>query len=591
MCGIAGLLHYDGAPVEERVVGLMAKNLVHRGPDGGGTFVRGQAGISHQRLSIIDEAGGKQPMSNEDGSLWVSFNGEIYNHAELRQELNGHRFFTCGDTEVLLHAYEEWGAGCAGRLRGMFAFAILDLRKRTLFLARDRLGIKPLLYLADPGRFAFASEFGAFGALDDPPGRIRPEAVGSFFRHGYIPAPETIFQNVFKLRPGHTLTVSFGGGDLLPEKYWEPQFDPDESVGEGEWRERLSLGLKESVRSHLMSDVPYGAFLSGGVDSSAIVALMAQEGSSPVKTFSIGFENQDFSELPFARQVAERFGTDHHEDIVRPDALAILPDIVRHHGEPFGDSSALPMHYLAKLAAEQVKMVLSGDGGDEVFAGYPWYANVVGAFSGPGGMLRQQLSLLIGSKADPILTWQEAQSINNHLECCRLLRPEFLSGHLSTCRVPADLCSRMQAMDLGSYLPNDILPKVDIATMSFGLEARVPLLDHRLVELCGLIPSKFKLRRTPKGFEQKAILKRVMEPLLGREFLHRKKQGFSVPLRDWFAPDTRSGLAEKIRSSRIGDYCQLSGVEHLLATPGDVSAKLWLLLVFAEWLEQNPRAQ
>ncbi len=590
MCGITGLLNFGGEPVQDAVLNRMAERLSHRGPDSFGTLLRGAAGIAHRRLSIIDVEGGAQPMSNEEGSVWVVFNGEIYNHSELRDALPGHRFATRCDTEVIVHAYEQWGAECVGKFRGMFAFAILDLRSRSLFLARDRIGIKPLVYFNDGRRFAFASELPALSALDDPPREILPEAVGMFFRHACIPAPHTILRNVFKLPPAHTLRIALDGVEPAIRRYWKPEFKPEEQVREEEWIERVSVALTDSVRAHLMSDVGFGAFLSGGVDSSTVVALMAREMSSPVKTFSIGFENRDFSELPFARQIAEKFGTDHHEEIVRPDALAVLPEIVRHHGEPFGDSSAVPTHYVAKLAAGHVKMALSGDGGDEVFAGYPWYANVVQAFGGASGLLRQSLGLAIGGKADPILTWLDAQSIFDTVSLLRLLHPDFLPPPVTSRRLPDDLCSRMQACDMEGYLPDDILAKVDIATMTFGLEARVPLLDHPLIDLCGRIPSRFKLRRTPNGFEQKSILKKVIEPLLGAEFLNRKKQGFSLPLRDWFAPGSRSAIAERIRASRIGDFCRMPEIESLLSARDDVSTKLWMLLVFAEWLDQNPVA-
>ena len=590
MCGIAGYLNFDGEPAREGILCAMAERISHRGPDGCGTLVRGQAGVAHRRLSIIDVEGGGQPMSNEDGTVWVVFNGEIYNHAELRDQLAGHRFATRCDTEVIVHAYEQWGAECVSRFRGMFAFAVLDLRDRSIFLSRDRTGIKPLVYFHDGTRFAFASELAALSALENPPHEILPEAVGLFFRHAYIPAPHTMFRSVFKLPPAHTLRVPFDGGDVRPQRYWQARFEPEENVREEEWIERLSSALEESVRAHLMSDVAFGAFLSGGVDSSAVVALMAREMSSPVKTFSIGFENQSFSELPFARQVAEKFGTEHHEDVVRADALAVLPEIVRHHGEPFGDSSAVPTHYVAKLAAGHVKMALSGDGGDEVFAGYPWYAAVAQAFGGPAGILRQSLGFAIGGKADPILTWQEAQSVFDSSALPQLLHPGFLPPQLTTRRLPPDLCSRMQACDLVGYLPNDILAKVDIAAMSFGLETRVPLLDHRIIDLCGRIPSRFKLRKTPAGFDQKFLLKKVFEPLLGTEFLNRKKQGFSVPLHDWFAPGSRSQIAERLRSSRIAAFCRMPEIDRILEAPDDVSNRLWLLLVFAEWLEQNPSA-
>jgi asparagine synthase (glutamine-hydrolysing) len=590
MCGIAGYLNFDGSPACDDVLRRMAARIAHRGPDGCGTFVSGPAGIAHRRLSIIDVVGGAQPMGNEDGSVQIVFNGEIYNHAELRAELSGHRFATRCDTEVIVHAYEEWGEDCVTRLRGMFAFAILDRRGRSIFLARDRIGIKPLVYFFDSRRLAFASELGAISALDNPPREILPEAVGMFFQHACIPAPQTIFRHVFKLPPAHSLRIPFDGPPGEPRRYWRPQFDPDESVREDEWIARLSDALTESVRVHLMSDVPFGAFLSGGVDSSAVVALMAREMSSPVKTFTIGFESRDFSELPFARQVAEKFGTDHHEEIVRPDALAVLPEIVSRHGEPFGDSSAIPTHYVAKLAGSHVKMALSGDGGDEVFAGYPWYAGVVGAFGGPSGFLRRHMGLAIGDKADPILTWQDAQAVFDRSARAALLDPDFLPPPPASRRLPADLCSRLQACDLTGYLPNDILAKVDIATMSFGLEARVPLLDHRIIELCGRIPSRFKLRKIPGGFDQKYLLKRVFEPLLGKDFLNRKKQGFSVPLRDWFAPGSRDAIADRIRGSRIGEFCRRQEIDRLLTAPGNVSTKLWLLLVFSEWLDQSSAA-
>ncbi len=588
MCGIAGYLNFDREPVLDSVLNRMAGLLSHRGPDGSGTLVREAAGIAHRRLSITDVKGGAQPMSNEDGSIWVVFNGEIYNHTELRDELHHHRFATRCDTEVIVHAFEQWGDRCVTKFRGMFAFAILDLRNRSVFLARDRVGIKPLVYFSDGRRFAFASELQAFAALDNPPRDIMPGAVAMFFGHACIPAPHTIFRNVFKLPPAHTLRVPFDGGEFRPQRYWEPRFEPQENIREEEWIEQVSFALTDSVRAHLMSDVAFGAFLSGGVDSSAVVALMAGEMSAPLKTFSIGFQSPEFSELPFARQVAQKFGTDHHEEVVRPDALAVLPEIVRHHGEPFGDSSAVPMHYVSKLTAGHVKMTLSGDGGDEVFAGYPWYANVVRAFGGVSGFLRQSLSFAIGGKADPILTWLEAQSIFDTASLGELLHTDFVVPPTASRRLPSDICSRMQACDLGGYLPDDILPKVDIATMTFGLEARVPLLDHKLIDLCGRIPSRFKLRRTPVGFNQKAILKKVVEPFLGADFLNRKKQGFSVPLRDWFAPGSRSGITERIRSSRIGEFCQKSEIERILSAHGDVSTKLWLLLVFSEWLDQYP---
>lgn len=533
-------------------------------------------------------------MSNEDGSIWVTYNGEIYNHDELRRDLEarGHRFLTRCDTEVVVHGYEEWGAACVTRFRGMFAFAVLDEKMGSIFLARDRLGIKPLYYFRDARRFAFASELSAFEAMEDPPSALNIPAVADYLRHACIPAPATIYREVFKLPPGHTMCVSTAGKIETPRRYWTLAFEPDESIGEEEWMERVEALLRESVRIRLMSDVPFGAFLSGGVDSSTVVALMAQTMSSPVKTFSIGFENEEFSELRYARAVAERYATEHHEEVIRPDALKILPEIVAHHGEPFGDSSAIPTHYVARLAASHVKMVLSGDGGDENFAGYSWYRDTVEAFSGCRGALRRRLGVLLGDKSDPMRTSAEALSVFGAVDRKALLQPDFqMEETRSASPVGPDLCSRLQLRDFGGYLPDDILAKVDIATMACGLEAREPLLDHQFVELSARIPWRFKLQRVDGRLEGKAILRKLASKWIDRDLLNRPKQGFAVPLRDWFAPGARDVIREQLldRSSRLGEILKIGEVERLVNSPGDVGNRLWTLLVLAEWLGQHPK--
>ena len=375
MCGIVGLLNTNGSPVSSQVVNKMTQSVAHRGPDDWGIEIRGEVGLGHRRLSIIDLEGGKQPLANEDGQIWITYNGEVYNFLDLRHDLQkrGHLFRTNSDTETIVHAYEEWGDDCVKRLRGMFAFCIVDFNKRRLFLARDHLGIKPLNYLHTCDLFAFASELQSFKSLPRVMLELDLHAIDEYLRLQYIPAPRTAFKQVRKLSPAHCMSISFDGVVHGPEEYWRLEFLPNYKRSEGEWIEALQAVLYDSVRVHLVSDVPYGAFLSGGVDSSAIVAYMSQILKQPVRTFSIGFKETEFNELHWAKEVAQRWGTEHHIEIVKPDAFAILPKLVQHYGEPFGDSSAIPTYYLCEMARRFVPMVLSGDGGDEILAGYDSY--------------------------------------------------------------------------------------------------------------------------------------------------------------------------------------------------------------------------
>ena len=530
MCGIYGALSSDaGRPVEAELLERMGRVLTHRGPDGGGTHVSGPLGMGMRRLSIIDLAGGDQPMANEDGTIWVVFNGEIYNYRALATELRhrGHRLATASDTEVLLHLYEEHGERCVEHLRGMFAFAIWDERRRTLCLARDRFGIKPLYYAVTPQGLLFGSELKAL--LQSPwlSRRLDDEGLLAYLQHGYVPDPRSILEGVVKLAPGHTLLVE-NGRPREPKRYWHatPFFrDGGKEPEETEAAERLWSELEDAVRSHMVSDVPVGAFLSGGLDSSAVVSIMARASSAPIKTFSVGFREDRYNELPHARQVAEWCGTEHHELMVEPSDLKVLDELLGSFDEPFADSSAIPTYLVSRLARAHVKVVLSGDGGDELFAGYERYQvdysrrrlGLLGDLH-LGGPLRALSALLPVGGGKNTLHNLSLTRTRRYLDTLSLFPDGALRELLGpTKMVPAspleamvdpqlDPLSRFQDLDLKSYLPGDILTKVDRMSMANSLEARVPLLDHHLAEYaCGLSPS---LRM--RGSAKKYLLKRAL---------------------------------------------------------------------------------
>jgi asparagine synthase (glutamine-hydrolysing) len=613
MCGIAGIVNLDGRPVARAELAGMTDALAHRGPDGDGLRLDGAVGLGHRRLAIIDLTGGAQPMVNEDGRVWVTFNGEIYNYRELQPELEarGHRFRSSCDTEVIVHAYEEWGPRCVERFRGMFAFAVHDSRSGDVFVARDRLGMKPVVYFLEPGRVAFASELQSLETLPGLELRVNPAALDAYLHLGYVPAPATVYHNVFKLPPGHTMTIGRAGVQP-PQQYWDVTFEPDKSLDEAEWLERLDAALREAVRVRLRSDVPFGAFLSGGVDSSLVVAYMAELLPEPVRTFSIGFEEADHSELDYARIAAKRCRTDHHEEVLRPDALEILPDLVRHYGEPFGDSSAIPTYYVSRLARRHVKMVLSGDGGDENFAGYFQHLLASG-YRRPGrrGVKATVKEAVIGGarslglmpRLTPLDRWGEIVSLVPTRERRRLLKEGVPVSPLAAELRPSyrrdrtlDLCSWFQYFDLKNYLPYDILTKVDIATMFHGLEARVPLLDHHVVELAARVPTRFKVRRNGDNrFEGKHILKRLAERFYDPAFINRPKKGFAIPLKQWLGAhspgelrdrlfDSGGRLAELLRRPALEEAASWARQEHPL-----YSTRLWLLLFLAEWFRQHPK--
>src|SRR5262245_26703239 len=562
MCGIAGVMYSDrGRPVDPVLLKAMADSIAHRGPDAEGFWTGPGVGLVHRRLSIIDLSSGDQPLGNEDGSVQIVFNGEVYNYLELRTWLieRGHRFKTKSDTEVLVHLYEEVGDALVERLRGMFAFALWDGRRQRLLLARDRLGIKPLYVYRDSEKVLFGSEIKALLAEPSLPRELDVEALEDYLAFGMVPGPRSIFRKVEKLQPAHVLTVQRGGAHESPRRYWQLRLEPDPRPTAEEWQESIRAKLTETVRVHLIADVPVGAFLSGGVDSSAVV--MACEGGTqgPPQTFSIGFHEKEFSELPYARQVAQRFATRHTEEVVTPDAVALLDDLSRYFDEPFADPSALPTFLVSRLAARSVKVVLSGDGGDEAFGGYARYAHDLREAAIrrrlTGWLRRGVLGPLerMWPKADwlprPLrltevlttLSLEAGAAYANTLTLGREpLRRRLLSGdvrrelnghdpgalirgaHAEAAGI--DPLDGMLSADVAMLLPDDFLVKVDRASMACGLEVRPPLLDHELLELAARIPATWKVHRG----ETKWILKKAYEAHLPGAILQRTKQGFEV---------------------------------------------------------------
>ena len=575
MCGIYGAFSTDAArPVRIEVLDRMAQVLAHRGPDGEGRHVAGPFGMGMCRLSIIDLASGTQPMSNEDKTLWVVFNGEIYNYRELTADLvaRGHRFATASDTEVLIHLYEEYGDGCVEPLRGMFAFAIWDGPRRELFLARDRLGIKPLYYAATSEGFLFGSELKALVQSPWLAPRLDRKGLGAYLQYGYVPDPLSILEGVAKVPPGHTLRIRSGRPDA-PRRYWQPtdhfktgRRPASEAQGAAELWERL----EDAVRFHMVSDVPVGAFLSGGVDSTAVVSIMARTSRRPVKTFSVGFREDRYNELPYARQVAEACGTEHHELLVEPNDLKVLEELLSGFDEPFADSSAIPTYLVSRLARQHVKVVLSGDGGDELFAGYDRYGvdrgrrhlGLAGDL-GLGGVLRAASALLpVGGGRNTLYTLSLPR-LQRYIHSISLFPRQaleaVLEGDVGAARVDIaaladrdlDSLSRLQDLDLKTYLPGDILTKVDRMSMANSLEARVPLLDHPLVEFACSLPPDLQLR----AGTTKYLLKRALEGRVPAEVLTRAKQGFAVPLESWF-----SGSIPGFFRDELADTSHLIGV-------------------------------
>ena len=623
MCGIAGIIRWESNGYRQGEIERMTEAISHRGPDGVGFLRRDCVALGHRRLAIIDPETGQQPMANEDHTVWVVYNGEMYNFLDLREELErkGHSFKTRSDTEVVIHAYEEWGAECVNRFRGMFAFAIADFRKREVLLARDHFGIKPLYYRAGRGYLAFASELPALRRVDDEAPLGNLEAVEFFLRLQYIPTPHTIYKDVFKLPPAKYLVVGFDGAVTGPTRYWDFRFEPKGGLSDTEWTELAESVLHDSVKAHLVSDVPFGVFLSGGLDSSLVALQMSRILEHPVEAFAIGFNERQYSELPYAEEAAKRCGIELHTEIVREDMLKILPDLVSHYGEPFGDSSAVPTWYLSRLARQHVPMVLSGDGGDEGFAGYDNYAGWVraGSLESAGaalreGALRTAFSWLRRAGRQYVAqgtlnTLSQWQAINLYVPDQGrrdLWRKEFhdLIGRRCEVFEEADTRARdfgrlsyAQYLDYQTYLPCDILTKVDVASMYHGLEVRTPLIDLRVIELAANLPIKQRFRANG-GTEQtrKYVLKQILGKTFPHDFVYRKKQGFGIPRAQWFLDgqsgrrlwdavvcDPESRLYDWFNPEQVRLQMDSHDIEH------DNSGTLWLLLVLGIWLEQNPQ--
>ncbi len=634
MCGIVGILASNDRPVDETILRQMCATLVHRGPDDAGYYVStshatgfdssvhsgAAVGFGMRRLAIIDLATGKQPIHNEDQTVWVVLNGEIYNYPELRREMEakGHSFYTQSDTEAIVHAYEEYGVDVPKHLRGMFAFALWDAREQRLLLARDRVGKKPLLYTVVGDKLIFASEFQALLSHPEVSRDINFEALDSYMSFMCVPAPQTAFTAIKKLEPGHVLV--WQNGAVESTSYWSLDFSKKITVSEEEAGEQAVELLREAVRVRLMSDVPLGAFLSGGIDSSAIVALMTELSAERVKTFSIGFEEQDFSEIRHARRIAQLLGTEHHEFVVKPDALEVLPVLVRHYGEPYADSSALPTYYLSKMTREHVTVALSGDGGDECFAGYERYTAMriaegynhlprvlkrrvldpaiatlpaASATRSPYGRVRRLLGVMGQGRTERYLNlicaFSEEMKAQLYTREFRgrtaaasplsYMRPWF-SGNGEV-----DIVDRLMMADTSNYLPNDLLVKVDIASMAVSLEARAPFLDHKVMEFAASLPARHKLR----GLTTKFILKRALRGLLPDETLSRRKMGFGVPISHWFRGELNEFLSDTILSDNaLGrGYFMPDVVRRLVDQHArgrrDYAPQLWTLLMLELW--------
>jgi asparagine synthase (glutamine-hydrolysing) len=627
MCGITGIFDTRGKrEIDRAVLSRMNETQHHRGPVEGGLHIDAGVGLGHRRLSIIDLATGQQPLYNEDRSVCVVFNGEIYNYQELIPELQalGHVFSTRSDTEVIVHAWEAWGEGCVKRFRGMFAFALWDRNCEALFLARDRLAVKPLYYALLPdGIFLFGSELKsmlAHGGLDRD---IDPLAVEEYFALGYIAEPRTIFRRARKLPPAHTLLLRRGQPVAEPKEYWDVRFTLNNPVGSEEACALLKEKLSESIRLRMISEVPLGAFLSGGVDSSAVVALMAGQSSEPVNTCSIAFADPAFNEIAFANTVAERYQTNHRIETVASDDFDLIDTLARLYDEPYADSSAIPTYRVCQLARKHVTVALSGDGGDESFAGYRRYRlhlmeERMRAALPPA--IRQPLFRLLGRiypkadwaprvfRAKTTFEGMARSSVEAYFHSVSILRDPMrarlfsdsfkseIAGYnaLEVFRHHAaradtdDPLALIQYLDLKTYLIGDINTKVDRASMAHSLEVREPLMDHELVEWLATLPSALKVR----GQEGKHLFKKAMEPLLPQDILYRPKMGFAVPLARWF----RGPLRERVRHAVLGPRLAATGwfnhdyLQHLVdahqSGARDYSASLWTLLMFEAFLRR-----
>lgn len=614
MCGITGIVYFDNnKKVTRHELKAMTDTIIHRGPDDEGQFIDENVGLGFRRLSIIDLKSGHQPLSDACDNYWITFNGEIYNFKELRCDLikKGYSFRTKTDTEAIVHLYAEYKEKCVDHLRGMFAFVIWDKQKKELFGARDRFGIKPFYYYIDGEKFVWGSEIKAITASVNIKKDINIEALDSYFAYGYIQREQSVFKQIKKLLPGHFFKLNpFKENKLTIRQYWRIQFEPDYSKTEQYWEGAIYETLNDAVRMRMISDVPLGAFLSGGIDSSTVVALMCMNSSNRVKTFSIGFKEDKYNELKYARQVSEMYNTDHHELIVEPESIELLPKLVKAYDEPFADSSSIPTYYVSKFAREYVTVALSGDGGDELFAGYTSYSKMIalnkfrlnnklifGTLNKliPDYMYGKGLTYYLSKDKNNIgayfCFWKDYErrkifnsSIkrdlkNNHAENIKLALLNSTRGNF---------ISRMQQLDMQTYMVDDILTKVDRASMMNSLEARVPILDHKFAELSFKIPAEFKIM----GAKKKYILKKTFKDILPKDVISHKKQGFAVPLNNWFKGDLKEYAYDNLQNSKyLYDYLNPEYVSRVFKNHQkgirDYSQKIWSLLFLNEWLKQN----
>jgi asparagine synthase (glutamine-hydrolysing) len=633
MCGICGIVKAEnGEPIPRSLLSSMCATIVHRGPDDEGIYVQNNVGLGTRRLSIIDIEGGHQPLSNEDGSVWVAHNGEIYNFPDLREELikRGHTFKTRTDTETIVHSYEEWGELCIQKFRGMFAFALWDDHKKRLLIVRDRVGIKPLYYSLlenKNGTLVFGSELKTILVHPGVKRSLEPQALNLYLTFEYIPEPLSAFKNIYKLPAGAFLV--YEQGKIRIERYWDvngEQAVEASTKGQGVspefFMDALYDLLKESVKARLISDVPLGAFLSGGIDSSAIVGLMHELGVSPIKTFSIGFEDTTYDELGHARRISQKFDTDHEEFIIQPQALELTEKLIHHLDEPFGDFSIFPTYLVSKMARSHVKVILSGDGGDEIFAGYEHYQAqklsrlpLISLLSKPMPAFLRKLPPSSKKKGLWNKLRRYAQGFE-HPEDLRHFRwMMFLNQKERESLYSKDLSYELGGLkhfytipplnklypqldrfddisgelylDLKSYLVDDILVKLDRMSMATSLETRVPLIDHKVVEFAFQIPGHLKL----KGMTTKWIFKKTMERLLPPQNIYRSKEGFSIPIKHWLRNELKELMLHYLSESRIQDagLFNFAPIKHMIDTHTDgkenYSHQLWALLVFEIWRE------
>lgn len=618
MCGIAGKINFDRENIVDAFeLKRMTNSLRHRGPDDEGYFLDDNVGLGFRRLSIIDLKAGHQPLCDSSGKYWIIFNGEIYNFKELRSDLQkkGYQFKTNCDTEVIVNLYAEYKEKCVDYLRGMFAFTIWDKEKRELFGARDRFGIKPLYFYQDEKQFVWGSEIKAILSASNIKKEISIQGLDYYFSYGYSQRDQTVYTQIKKLLPGHYFILSPGKTNKMKtSSYWDVCYAPDYSKSEEYWKESIFETLEEAVKMRLMSDVPLGAFLSGGIDSSIVVALMAMNSEQPVKTFSIGFSEEAYNELQYAHQIVEKYSTDHHEIIVEPESLSLLPRLVGAFDEPFADSSAIPTYYVSKYAREHVTVALSGDGGDELFSGYDSYPKMLkikkafynNSFSNnfifnpllrvmPDYLYGKGLLYYMSKEKENLETyyclWKDYErrkifnkDVYKHLEknYSEKEKINVLNGK------QIDSLTNMQYLDIKTYMVDDILTKVDIASMMNSLEVRVPLLDHKFAELTFRIPSELKLKNNNK----KHILKETFKDILTPGILSHKKKGFAIPLKVWFKGDLKAYAEDTLlNDSVLKDYLNPGYIKEILENNNkgvrDYSEKIWSLLFFNEWMKQN----